>query len=47
MPELLPILEMIYFVVVILVIYHLHQQDLDRLTRQVDEILARNEHARR
>ena len=41
MAEPLPLLAIAYFVAVILGIYHVQQQDLDRLSREIEEILRR------
>jgi hypothetical protein len=41
MGELVALLAMVYFVAVILGIYHVQQQDIDRLSRQIGEIIAR------
>jgi hypothetical protein len=42
MGNLLWLGTIIYFVGIILIIYHLQQRDLDRLQRQFDEIAAGN-----
>jgi hypothetical protein len=42
MGNLLWLVMTIYFVSIILIIYHLQQRDLDRLQRQLDEIAAGN-----
>ena len=42
MGDLLWLVTTVYFVGIILVIYHLQQRDLDRLQRQFDELAAGN-----
>jgi hypothetical protein len=36
MGDLLSLLTIIYFVAIILAVYHLQQQELDRIQRQID-----------
>jgi hypothetical protein len=42
MEEFVALLAMVYFVAVILGIYHVQQKDIDRLSRQIGEIIARS-----
>ena len=37
MGDILSLITTIYFVAVILAVYHLQQQELDRMQRQIDE----------
>ena len=37
MGDLLSLITIIYFVAIILAVYHLQQQELDRIQRQIDE----------
>lgn len=37
----LSVLTVIYFVTVMMVVYHLQQKDLDRIQRQIDEMPSR------
>ena len=42
MGNLVWFLAIIYFVAIILVLYHLQQQELDRIQRQIEELALRN-----
>lgn len=41
MGNLLWLMTTVYFLTIILVIYHLQQQELDRIQRELDEVSAR------
>ncbi len=45
MESLVPLLTIIYFVTIILAIYHLHQKELDRICNKLDQLSQRQDRA--